>query len=41
MNINCQVQYSVVAPQLNESFMNQLQNAVNTNTVLSLVKQGY
>ena len=41
MNINCQVMYSVVAPQLNESFMNQLQNAVNTNTVLSLVKQGY
>ena len=41
MNINCQVLYSVVAPQLNESFKNQLQNAVNTNTVLSLAKQGY
>lgn len=41
MNINCQVLYSVVAPQLNESLTNQLQNAVNTNTVLSLVKQGY
>lgn len=41
MNINCQVLYSVVAPQLNEIFTNQLQNAVNTNTVLSLGKQGY
>ena len=41
MNINCLVLNSVVAPQLNESFTNQLQNAVNMNTVLSLVKQGY
>ncbi|GMM84571.1 hypothetical protein MTsN2n4_17980 [Pseudoalteromonas sp. MTN2-4] len=41
MDINCQVLYSVVAPQLNESFTNLLQNAVNTNTALSIVKQGY
>lgn len=41
MNINCQVQYSVVAPQLNDIFTDQFQNAVNMDTALSLVKQGY